>query len=385
MLDKKTILVVDDDEAINSLLTNTLSIKYRVDSEMCGMTAIAYCSNKIPDAILLDVNLGDIDGREVCSILRQEFGERMPPLIFISGDDTEQNVISCFDKGADDFIPKPFSPEQVLGKVEALLKYRAMITNLQLQSDELNELVSTSMSQASSYGALLHMVKQLNHCDSEQEIADTVFKFLASQGLVSAIYFVNNHSSQCFDQKSRICSPIVREVFELAHNKRRIYKLGNRLLTSDQHCSLLIMNPPEESAEEYGIFIDVAAVLIEALEARYLGYLRERELSQLHDELSALILDLHRSVEDVRVRKQRLIDDIVLRISLSFHQLELTEAQEEYFSRMLEDTVMTHDDNNNVIMTLQQQLGRLVQEINELVKPAKQDSAEVGHEDIELF
>jgi len=385
MVDRKTILVVDDDEAINSLLVNTLSIKYEADSVLCGMKAIAYCGNKKPHAILLDVNLGDIDGREVCETLKQEFGERTPPIIFISGDDSEKNVISCFNKGADDFIAKPFSPEQVVRKVDSLLKYHSLISNLQSQSDELSELVNTTMSQASSYGAVLQMVKQLNYCDSEPDIAEVVFKFLSSQGLTSAIYFVNRHGNACFDQKSRICSPIVKEVFELAHNKRRLYKLGNRLLTSDQHCSLLIMNPPQESSEEYGVFIDVIAVIIEALEARYLACLRERELSMLHTELSEVILDLHKSVEEVRAKKQKLIDDIVLRISLSFHQLDMSEEQENYFSGMLEDTVMAHDDNNNVIMTLQQRLGVLVSAINELVKPEQLSEGEVTADDVELF
>ena len=385
MVDKKTILVVDDDEAINSLLVNTLSIKYKVDSVFCGMKAIAYCGNQRPDAILLDVNLGDIDGRLVCETLQHEFGDKTPPIVFISGDDTEQNVISCFERGGDDFIAKPFSPEQLIRKVDALLRYRVMINNLQLQSDELSELVTTTMSQASSYGAVLHMVKQLNYCDSEQEIAEEIFKFLASQGLMSAIYFVSGQSSNCFDQKSKICSPIVKEVFELAHNKRRLYKLGNRLITSDEHCSLLIMNPPQEASEEYGVFIDVIAVIIEALEARYLAYLRERELSMLHSELSDVIMDLHQSVEDVRAKKQKLIDDIVLRISLSFHQLDMSEEQEDYFNKMLEDTVMTHDDNNNVIMTLQKRLGTLVSAIHELVKPARQQQEEVAADDVQLF
>lgn len=385
MSEQKTILVIDDDKAINQLLVNSLSFKYQADAVESGAAAIEYCKTKKPHAILLDLNLGDYDGREVCQVLKREFGEKTPPIVFISGDKDEENIISCFDNGADDFIAKPFSAEQVVRKVDALLRYDVLINNLKVQSTELSELVTTTMSQASSYGAVLQMVKNLNYCDSEQEIAESVFKFLAGQGLHAAIYFINSNSSSCFDQKARICSPIVKEVFELAHNKKRLHKLGSRLLTSDEHCSLLIMNPPEESSEEYGVFIDVVAVIIEALEARYLGYLRERELGILHTELSGVIHELHESVEDVRSKKQKLIDDIVLRISLSFHQLDLSEEQEDFFSKMLEDTVMTHDDNNSVIMSLQHRLNILVSDINELVKPRKAQEVEVEVDDIQLF
>lgn len=145
------------------------------------------------------------------------------------------------------------------------------------------------------------------------------------------------------------------------------------------------MNPPAEDDEEYGVFIDIIAVLIEALEARYLAFLREQELRILHTELSNVIHDLTVSVEDVRSKKQKLIDDIVLQISLSFHELDLTEDQEVFFSKMLENTVMTHDDNNSVIKSLQARLTDLVDHIKDLVKPNTIKVEERVDDDIELF
>lgn len=382
--DQKKVLVVDDDQAISSLLCSALSIKFNSDSLSSGNEVVAYCEQHIPDCILLDVNLGDSDGRDICKEIKHKFAEGAPPIIFVSGDSSEENIIRCFENGADDFISKPFSAEQVVRKVDSLLKYNLLFRNLQNQSDELSELVTTTMSQASSYGSVLSMVKNINHCTSEQAIAQCVFDYLASEGLTSAVYFKNMFGSVCFDQKAKICSPIVKEVFELAHNKKRLYKLGNRLMVSDQHVSILIKNPPEESSEPYGVFIDVMAVIIEALEARYLGMLREQRLTKLHTELTQVIHELRHSVEDVRAKKQKLIDDIVLRIGLSFHQLDLSEEQEIFFSQMLEDTVMAHDDNNNVIMDLQSKLTNLVSEINELVKHERPE-VEVSEDDIELF
>lgn len=385
MKQKKTILVVDDDESISMLLIASLSNKYNAIAVNSGKAALTYCKKEKPSAILLDINLGDIDGRDVCKMLQKIYKSQPPPIIFISGDDSENSIISCFEHGADDFIGKPFSAKQVVGKIDALLRYDMMINNLKSQSDELSELVHTSMSQASSYGSVLQVVKNLNNCDSEQEMADLIFGYLKSQGLTCCIYFVNTYSSCCFDQKARICPPIIKEVFELAHNRQRLHKLGSRLMTSDNHCSILIMNPPDEEFEEYGVFIDIVAVLIEALEARYLAFLREQELRTLHTELSDVIHELKDSVEDVRAKKQKLIDDIVLQIGLSFHELDLSEAQEVFFTNMLEKTVLTHGDNNTVITALQSRLTNLVEHITELVKPKKLNMVEHKEEDIELF
>ena len=384
--EKRKVLVVDDDPTISDLLVTLLSTKFEgIAADPDHVNIVDFCKVKEPCCILLDVNLGKHDGREICQQLKDEFGDFAPPVIFISGDDSRENIISCFDIGADDFIAKPFSAEQVIRKVESLLRYDTLFRTLYNQSEELEDLVSSTMSQASSYGSVLNMVKQMNAANTEQSIAQCIFDFLASQGITSAIYFKNLYGCSCFDQKAKICSPIIKEVFELAHNRKRLNKLGSRLIVSDKHVSILVKNPPEEATEEYGIFIDVIAVIIEALEARYLSLLREQRLSKLHTELSSVILDLHHSVEDVRAKKQKLIDDIVLRISLSFHELELTEQQEMFFSRMLEDTVMGHDDNNNVMMNLQNKLSSLVEDIDELLEPKKAEGSSVSDYDAELF
>lgn len=367
MDNKKTILVADDDNGINQLLVNALATKFNVDSAISGEETLAYCSKNKPDLILLDVNLGDIDGREVCKSIKSQYADQAPLIIFISSDDGQANIISCFENGADDFIAKPFSPVQVVGKVDALLKYHIMIDSLQNRSAELTDLVTTTMSQASSYGQSLQMVKQLNHCNSEDEIAQVVFNYLSSQGLHASIYFVNGDKSHCLDQKSRVCSPIVKEVFELAHNKQRIKKLGGRLLVSDQHCSVLVMNPPDEETEQYSIFIDIIAVIIEALEARYIGYLREVELQSLNTELSSVISQLSVDIESVRKDRQKLMDDIIMQIGLSFHKLDLTIDQEQYFTKLMEETLMNHDENNDVLMSLQDRLKSIVGEMKGLL------------------
>lgn len=367
MDNKKTILVADDDNGVNQLLVNALVQKFNVESTYTGKDTLDVCTQLQPDLLLLDVNLGDINGKEVCQRLKADLGQKAPLIIFISADDGQDNIISCFENGADDFIAKPFSPAQVVGKVEALLKYDTLIESLQTKSEELTSLVSTTMSQASSYGQSLQMVKQLNHCNSEGEIAEVVFSFLASQGLSAAIYFTKGSEALCFDQKSKVCSPIVREVFELAHNKQRIKKLGGRLLVSDTHCSVLVMNPPADESDQYSIFIDIIAVIIEALEARYIGYLREQELHVLNSELSNVISQLSVDIEKVRKDRQQLMDDIIMQIGLSFHQLDLTIDQEEYFTKLMEETLLNHDQNNDVLMTLQDKLKSLVSEMKNLL------------------
>ena len=61
------------------------------------------------------------------------------------------------------------------------------------------------------------------------------------------------------------------------------------------------------------------------------------------------------------------MDDIIMQIGLSFHQLDLTIDQEEYFSKLMEETLLNHDQNNDVLMTLQDKLKSLVSEMKNLL------------------
>lgn len=383
-IDSKKVLVVDDEPIINDLLAEYLKGKYEVNTATRGQEAIDFCRTNSPNVVILDVNLGDMDGREVCRQIKDSGSSNSPAVIFISADSDEETILGCFESGGDDYLVKPFSPSLVLQKVDSIFKYSALFTSLKSESEELSELVTSTMSQASSYGALLNLVKKLNYCNSESEIADCVFNYLNNEAINSAIFFKTSNHEYCFDSQARVCSPILKEVFELTHNRQRLYRTKTRVIASDKHVSILFKNPPPEDSEEWGIFIDVIAVLIEALEARYLSYLREKELGVLHNELSGVINELNVSMEDVRGKKQKLIDDIVLRIGLSFHQLDMTEEQEDFFNKMLEDTVMGHDDTNIAVSELQSKLSELVSQINELVMPA-QRMQQIEDDDVELF
>ncbi len=368
MGNKSLVLVADDDQSINQLLVHALALKFNVQSSYSGTETLQFCAKQIPDVILLDVNLGDVDGREICKKLKKQHGDKAPLILFISGDSNQESVINCFEHGADDFIAKPFSPPQVLAKVEALVKYHDVIVDLQCQSKELSSLITTTMSQASSYGASLQMVKELNHAFTEAEIAQTVFQFLESQGLHAAIYFRQNNQSLFFDQSGKDCSPIVKEVFELIHNKKRIQKFGNRLMVSDHHSSILVLDPPQDDDESYGIFIDIITVIIEALEARFIAFLREKELQILNRELSNVISQISIDVKKVDKDKKQLLEDIIAQIGLSFHKLDLTIEQEEYFTKLMEKTLASHDQNNTALTGLQNKLQSLVNEMEALLK-----------------
>ena len=116
-----TILVVEDEEAIQDLVTTALRFRgYRVETAATGRDALRAADNASPDLIVLDVNLPDLDGFEVCRRLRA--GGRQVPVVFLTARDDPADLRAGFTRGGDDYVTKPFSLEELLLRIEAVLR-----------------------------------------------------------------------------------------------------------------------------------------------------------------------------------------------------------------------------------------------------------------------
>jgi len=114
------ILVVDDDPQIRRVMRATLvGHKYEVMEARSGEEALAKTSAKMPDLVLLDMNMPGMGGLETCQHLRT--GSDVP-IIILSVRNTEKDKVAALDAGADDYITKPFGMEELLARIRAALR-----------------------------------------------------------------------------------------------------------------------------------------------------------------------------------------------------------------------------------------------------------------------
>ena len=115
------ILVVDDEPAITDLLSTALRyMGYQVTTAATGHAALEAAATAAPDLVVLDVMLPDIDGFEVCRRLRA--ARDFVPVIFLSARDSEDDRVTGFVRGGDDYVTKPFSLEELTLRIGALLR-----------------------------------------------------------------------------------------------------------------------------------------------------------------------------------------------------------------------------------------------------------------------
>ncbi len=114
-MNKPLILVVEDDAPVRNLITTTLkAYDYRYITAHNGKNALLEASSHNPDILLLDLGLDDIDGMEVIGRIR---GWSDMPIIVISARSEDSDKIDALDAGADDYLTKPFSVEELLARI----------------------------------------------------------------------------------------------------------------------------------------------------------------------------------------------------------------------------------------------------------------------------
>ncbi len=118
---KAHILVVDDDPRITNLLRRILAYEgYSVATASCGSEALNRTLEHPPDLIVLDVMLPDLDGLEVAQRLRTA-GDNVP-IMMLTARDAIADRVKGLETGADDYLVKPFAPEELVARVKALLR-----------------------------------------------------------------------------------------------------------------------------------------------------------------------------------------------------------------------------------------------------------------------
>ncbi len=120
---KPSVLVVEDDEALCELLRwNLESEGYEVRTTPDGEEALVMVREQVPDAIILDWMIEQVPGIEVCRQLRKDKATARVPIVMLTARGEEEDRIRGLKTGADDYVTKPFSPRELLARIEALLR-----------------------------------------------------------------------------------------------------------------------------------------------------------------------------------------------------------------------------------------------------------------------
>jgi DNA-binding response OmpR family regulator len=127
------VLIVEDDADINATLQEALRLAgYDPVGALTGEDAFAEVQRRCPDLVLLDQMLPDVDGIEVCRRLRVAPRTKRVPIIFLTARSDEQARVRGLDAGADDYVVKPFSLQELILRIRGLLRRSSSMPEIRL-------------------------------------------------------------------------------------------------------------------------------------------------------------------------------------------------------------------------------------------------------------
>ncbi|HUL81527.1 MAG TPA: response regulator [Gammaproteobacteria bacterium] len=183
----KTILVVEDEAPIRDVLRFSLErAGYLVEGAASGRNALRELDNYVPDLIVLDVGLPDIDGLELLHNWRREERTRSMPVIIVTGRSDERDRVSGLRAGADDYVTKPFSRDELLARIETVFrrvspsetKEVIEISGLRLDSASIRVTAKDKPVRLGplEFRLLRHFMAQPNRVHTRDEIIDRVWR-----------------------------------------------------------------------------------------------------------------------------------------------------------------------------------------------------------------
>lgn len=369
MSDGTKILVVDDDAFTRDLFEAALDGGYRLLLAENGRDALMIAGAEHPDLILLDVELPDIDGYEICRQLRQAEGCADIPVIFVSGHDAIEDRIRGYEAGGDDYVVKPFEQQELLAKIARLARSTAERRSLGAMASSASQTAMTAMTSMSEMGALLQSLQCFNGCADQLALADAALAGLGLYGLAGVVQ-IRAAAGTLTRGGQGAASPLETSVIGHMAGMERIVQFQSRLAVNYPRVTLMIKDMPLADADRCGRLRDHLAVLAESAEVRaasidaaIAAQERGRGIGRVIDRIIATLGEVDAAQRQSRVATQLAVDAFNGRMVEAYASVALSESQEDLMTAVVEGGLNSILDAQSAELDLQDRLSSIIAEL----------------------
>lgn len=328
------LIIVDDDAILVDIVSQSLKRDFDFVHAEDGASCRRHLATAQPDAILLDIELPDIDGYQLCRDIRATTETSDIPIIMISAHDTLQDRITGYEAGADDYVTKPFTPEELHYKLKAALKRHHDTLNARNDYRFAFDTAMTAMSSSGEIGIVLNFLRSCFSSVTTRDLASLILQSCDEYGLRATTQLRTDHHVETLSNQGPV-SNLEQEVIRRLASTDRIFDFGPRTVISFPRVSVLIKNMPLDDEARYGRIKDNIALLVEGADARAEILEVEQQAREQHKALRDLIKQTGEALGEMRsgYKMQRkaavdIVDKLLRDLEASFLSLGLTEEQE---------------------------------------------------------
>jgi CheY-like chemotaxis protein len=334
MSNENTILIVDDSPADLQLALNVVKEKYKVLAATSGEQAVMLADKTTPELVLMDVNMPNIDGYQCCAMIKEKHPDTL--VIFLSANDSTEEILKGYDAGGDDYLVKPFEPKLLLNKIQAAFNLHAKEKSLQQEVDYASEVAMTAICSSSELGSVVNFLRNSFNVNNIDELSTIVLECLNEYGLIGSIQFRTDDSLFNYTTLKTVSELESELLNRIANMEERIYENKSRMLINFYNVSLLIKNIPVEDQEKVGRLRDFLMILIEGSNQKLDFFNAEvNAVKKRNIAISSIISNVGDSLDYTRVSQQeiefqnvQILDDLTEDIQEMFLTLGLSQEQE---------------------------------------------------------
>lgn len=264
------VFAIDDDPVVLDVMRAILESECTLETFENAEACMARLDAEKPGMFLLDINLPGMDGYSFCRQLKDDGLLSRIPVTFVSSNDTIEARLAGYDAGAEDFIVKPFAPEEVLRKIKGAQQIALSKRSLEEQSEASEYLATLALASMDEAGLVLQFMSKLIAWDSEQEIAECLLELMQRyklDGVVQTRVAQRTLTLSAAGANLPLETSIVNHVRGL----ERIFEFCNRSVHNFERVTLMVNNMPLADPDFCGRLRDNLSVAAQGADSRLLA------------------------------------------------------------------------------------------------------------------
>lgn len=336
------VLVVDDDRATRAIHRSILSKQFDVETASSGEEALAICQKHLPDLVLLDVEMDELDGYETCRRIRL-FSDL--PIIFATSKQSIGEHLKAFDVGGDDIITKPAVREILLRKIGLAIQAHQEKIQLQQEKNSLQNMAMSFLSAIGENGVLQQFMQSSLTCSSPKDLGHFLVEAIQRFNLACSVLIRDQLTATIWTSHGAP-SELEKTILEQSASMGRIFQFKQRLVVNYDRVSVIVTNMPIEDSDKTGRIRDYIAILAEMthtlcenVDMRQSSMARAEQLQVALTTAVGTMKGLQKTGRNAQVDSRLLLEEMIDNVEKTYSWLGTSRSQEESISNTMQASV----------------------------------------------
>jgi len=289
----------------------------------------------IPEIVLMDVTMPGMDGYEACMKIKENNPEIA--VIFVSANDSTDEVMHGFDVGGTDYIIKPIESQILSTKLNLVFKYKKMYEEVHTQKDQATQTAFLAMTSSGEQAVIIEFLRESFECDSNEAIAQALLDAMSSYYLTASVQILSKYKLVELSHSGDV-SPVESELMQrMCDYEERSLSMNKRLFINYDDVTLFIKDMPIDDEDRCGRIRDYLQTIIHggAVKQKSIEFqlsveeARNKELAELAEEVQTTLKQIKSDNDNHKEHSIYVFDNLRSRLDESFFNLGLTDDQEQ--------------------------------------------------------